>query len=42
MEIEYIYTWKLGETLIVDRSHIHCSSSRIDKKKLGLTTFTKK
>ena len=42
MEIEYIYEWKEGESLIVDRSHIHCSSSRIDKKKLGLTTFTKK
>ena len=42
MEIEYIYTWKLGETLIVDRSHIHCSSSNIKEKKLGLTTFTKK
>ncbi len=42
MEIEFIYEWKEGESLIVDRSHIHCSSSRIDKKKLGLTTFTKK
>jgi hypothetical protein len=42
LEIEFIYTWKVGESLIVDRSHIHCSSSRIDKKKLGLTTFTKK
>lgn len=42
LEIEFIYTWKVGESLIVDRSHIHCSSSRIDQKKLGLTTFTKK
>ena len=42
MEIEFIYEWKEGESLIVDRSHIHCSSSRIDKIKLGLTTFTKK
>jgi len=42
MEIEYIYNWKLGESLIVDRSHIHCASSRINHKKLGLTTFTKK
>jgi len=42
MEIEYIYEWKLGETLIVDRSHIHCASTRINHKKLGLTTFTKK
>ena len=42
MEIEFIYEWKVGETLIVDRSHIHCASSRINHKKLGLTTFTKK
>ena len=42
MEIEFVYEWKLGETLIVDRTHIHCSSSRIKHKKLGLTTFTKK
>ena len=42
MEVEMIYNWKLGETLIMDRSHIHCSSSRIKERKLGLTTFTKK
>ena len=42
MEIEYVYSWKVGETLIVDRSHVHCSSSRIKHVKLGLTTFTKK
>jgi len=42
MEIEFIYNWKLGESLLVDRSHIHCASSRINHKKLGLTTFTKK
>ena len=42
LEIEMIYKWKIGETLIMDRSHIHSSSSRIDQKKLGLTTFTKK
>jgi len=42
MEIEFIYEWKVGESLIVDRSHIHCASSRINHKKLGLTTFTKK
>ena len=42
MEIEHVYTWKVGESLIVDRSHLHCSSSRIENKKLGLTTFTKK
>ena len=42
MEIEFIYEWKIGESLIVDRSHIHCASTRITGKKLGLTTFTKK
>ena len=42
MEIEMIYEWKIGESLIVDRTHIHCASSRISNKKLGLTTFTKK
>ena len=42
MEIELIYNWKLGESLVVDRTHIHCASSKINHKKLGLTTFTKK
>ena len=42
LEVEYVYKWKIGETLIVDRSHIHCSSSDIGGRKLGLTTFTKK
>ena len=42
LKVELIYHWKVGETLIMDRSHIHSSSSRINKKKLGLTTFTKK
>ncbi len=42
LEIELVYNWKVGETLIVDRTHIHCASSRINNKKLGLTTFTKK
>ena len=42
LEIEMIYNWKVGDTLIVDRTHIHCASSRIHHKKLGLTTFTKK
>ena len=27
--------------LIFDRTNIHCSSSVIDGKKIGLTTFTK-
>ena len=42
MEIEFIYEWKVGETLIIDRTHVHCASARIKNKKLGLTTFTKK
>jgi len=42
LKVEMIYNWKVGETMIMDRSHIHCSSSRIKIKKLGLTTFTKK
>tara|TARA_Y100000590_G_scaffold451178_1_gene592085 strand:- start:4298 stop:4990 length:693 start_codon:yes stop_codon:yes gene_type:complete len=42
LEIEMIYNWKIGESLIMDRSHIHSSSSNIKEKKLGLTTFTKK
>ena len=42
LKVEMIYKWKIGETLIMDRSHIHSASSRIKEKKLGLTTFTKK
>ena len=42
LEVELIYKWKVGETVIMDRTHIHCSSSNIKNKKLGLTTFTKK
>ncbi len=42
LEVELVYEWKIGETLIMDRSHIHCASARIKEKKLGLTTFTKK
>ena len=42
LKVEMIYNWKVGETMIMDRSQIHSSSSRIKIKKLGLTTFTKK
>ena len=42
LKVELVYQWKVGETLIMDRSHIHCSSSKIINRKLGLTTFTKK
>ena len=42
LKIELIYNWKIGETLIMDRSHIQSASTSIKEKKLGLTTFTKK
>ena len=42
LEIELIYEWEVGSMLIFDRSNLHCSSSVIEGKKLGLTTFTKK
>ena len=42
LKVELVYQWKVGETLIMDRTHIHCSSTKIVNKKLGLTTFTKK
>ena len=42
LEIDLIYEWEIGSILIFDRSRLHCSSSVIDGKKIGLTTFTKK
>ena len=42
LEIDIVYEWELGSMLIFDRTRLHCSSSIIDGKKLGLTTFTKK
>ena len=42
LEIDIVYEWELGSMLIFDRSRLHCSSSLIDGKKIGLTTFTKK
>ena len=33
LKIEMIYNWKVGESLIVDRTHIHCASSRIKNTK---------
>ena len=42
LEIELIYKWEVGSMLIFDRTNLHCSSSIIDGKKIGLTTFTKK
>ena len=42
LEVELIYNWEVGSLLIFDRTHLHCSSSVIDGKKIGLTTFTKR
>ena len=42
LEVDLIYEWEVGSMLIFDRTNLHCSSSVIDGKKLGLTTFTKK
>ena len=42
LEIDLVYEWELGSVLIFDRTRLHCSSSVIDGKKIGLTTFTKK
>jgi len=42
LEVDLVYEWEIGTILIFDRTNLHCSSSVIDGKKLGLTTFTKK
>jgi len=42
LEVELVFNWKIGDSLVMDRTHIHSASSRINEKKLGLTTFTKK
>ena len=42
LEIDLVYEWELGSMLIFDRTRLHCSSSLIDGKKIGLATFTKK
>jgi hypothetical protein len=42
LEVELIYKWNLGDLLVFDRTNLHCSSSNIKDKKIGLTTFTKK
>ena len=42
LEVELIYDWEVGSMLIFDRTNLHCSSSIIKGKKIGLTTFTKK
>ena len=42
LEVELIYKWQVGSMLIFDRTHLHCSSSVIEGKKIGIATFTKK
>jgi hypothetical protein len=42
LEVELVYEWEIGSMLIFDRTNLHCSSSVIEGKKIGLTTFTKK
>ena len=42
LEIDIVYEWEIGSILIFDRTRLHCASSNIDGKKIGLTTFTKK
>ena len=42
LEIEFIYEWEVGSMLIFDRTNLHCSSSVIEGKKIGIATFTKK
>ena len=42
LEVEIIYEWEVGSMLIFDRTHLHCSSSLIEGKKIGIATFTKK
>ena len=36
LEIELVYEWELGSMLIFDRTNLHCSSSKIEGKKIGL------
>ena len=42
LEVDMIYKWKPGEILIFDRTRLHCSSSNINKRKIGFTTATSK
>ena len=42
LEVDLIFKWKVGDLLIFDRSHLHCSSKNIKEKKLGFTSSTRK
>ena len=39
LEIDLIYKWNLGDLLVFDRTTLHCSSSNLKSKKLGLTSL---
>lgn len=39
LEIDLIYKWNLGDLLVFDRTALHCSSSNLKSKKLGLTSL---
>ena len=32
--IEFVYEWEMGSMLIFDRTNLHCSSNKIDGKKM--------
>ena len=34
LEVELIYEWEAGSILDIERSHLHCSSSVIEGRKL--------
>ena len=40
LEVDLIYKWKLGDLLVFDRTSLHCASSNLRNKKLGLTSLT--
>ena len=42
LEVDLIFKWEIGDLLVFDRSHLHCSSKNINIKKLGFTSSTKK
>ena len=42
LEIDLVYEWELGSMLIFDRTNLHCSSSKIEGKKLVLQPLQKK
>ena len=41
LKVDLIFKWNEGDLLIFDRTHLHCSSKNIKKKKLGFTSSTR-